>query len=123
KHSPGYPSDIRSTRLGRSLGPLAPGLPGFYYENFDIDILLTSPDGSIPIRLDFHRFNKTIGKAVSQTSLKNAFNLIFTGTDSQERLLPVSNHYPTSIRGHTNPDHSTFPYLFTRANNLDDLIP
>jgi len=64
-----------------------------------------------------------IGKLVPQTSPKNAFNLIFTRTDSKERPLPISDHYPMPIRRDTNPDHSTFPRLFTRANNFDDLIP
>src|SRR5262249_509549 len=114
---------VHSTRIGRSSGPSAPGLQGLYYENFSVDILCASPDGSLPVRSDFHRFNKMIRKAVSQTSLKNAFNLIFTGTDAQERLLPVSDHYLTSIRGDTNPDHSTFPRFFTRANSFDDLFP
>src|SRR5215510_7252861 len=107
---------------GRNLGPPATGLQGFYFENFDFDILSSLPDRPIPIRSDYYRLNKAFWKARSQTSLKNAFNLIFTRTDSQERLLPVSDHYPTSIRRNTNPDHPSFPCLFTRANNFDDLI-
>jgi len=110
------------TSPGRNLGPSATGLQGFYFENFDFDILSASLDGPIPIRSDSHRSNKTFWKERSQTSLKNAFNLMFTRTDSQERLLPVSDHYPTSIRCDTNPDHSAFPCLFTRANSTDDLI-
>src|SRR5262249_8247516 len=111
------------TKLGRIIASWAPRLQNFYCENFDIDILGSSPDGSIPIRLDFHRFNKAIGKAVSQTSLKNAFDLLFTATDSQERFLAACDYYPMSIRGDTNPEHATFLCLITRANTSEDLIP
>jgi len=110
-------------RPDRSSGPSAPGLQGFYFENFGFDILDASPIEPIPGRSDFHRFDKVIGKAVSQTSPKNAFNLIFSGTDSQESFLPVSDHYPTSIRGDTNLDHSTCSRLVTHTNNFGDLIP
>ena len=107
----------------RSLGSSAPGLQEFDYENFGIDVLPAPPDGLIPLRSDPHRSNKAIGIAVSQSSPENAFDLTFSGTKAQEGLLPVSDRDPLSIRGEANPDHPTFSRLFTRADNVDDLIP